>query len=407
MKSYNKLLLVLCGTFLFALGCKPDDLVGLKPSKNKNPFVWKFERERQGFYTNCFEFEDLLITGEQSSSGPNAGFALIALSLDSGKLVWRNENFPKSLNPFSHEEMLLQKGIIVVSQTKYIYAIDTRTGKELWRDEIDFGDYDICCIDNWVYKTTVEGRERSSLYRYQLQTGVREHVFSLDKNDPRFGQGFSPTLCMPALHKTPENKDLLIFHNRAFQWDQSMDRMDVIAFDLSADSVYWYRQALDVRAASARPVVDGNRIYFNGSYSTFCLDANSGETIWSESTGEDLYGDFNTANILMLDRQIIMKPDNYLMKAVDKVTGVVQWVNRKTAPSPYLLQARNDTIWFASGGIIAVDAKTGRKLIDWAPDYGWWSAPVTPSKQSTYVYTTDGQFIYCIDPQYLPAHDEP
>jgi outer membrane protein assembly factor BamB len=90
------------------------------------------------------------------------------------------------------------------------------------------------------------------------------------------------------------------------------------------------------------------------------------------------------------------------MHAVNKETGELIWRNNNTASMPGLLTVRNDTIWFSSGGILAIDANTGETLIDqYKASGGSWIFPVAHHPENGYIYTSDASNFYCLDPRYM------
>jgi len=253
-------------------------------------------------------------------------------------------------------------------------------------------------IDDNAYKVTSNSQE-SALYSYAIQSGVKQRLFSITKDLEGDGK-YEPALCMPVKWVDPNGNELLIIHNRG--WSGNDYRMDVMAWNLTADSMAWYRKGIADRASSSRPAIEGNRVYLFSISMVFCIDAATGNTIWEwEKDPSDNFSGFKTANILLVNDKIIAKSDSYWMYALDKMTGKRIWTNSDNAPMPYLLREYKDTIWFSSGGIYAIDAITGRTLIDGWNNNGkgpFWSNTVAHHPTLGYIYTTDGDYIYCLDP---------
>jgi len=401
---WQRRLVFFCLTLTQTFACKsPVAPMPKLPVKDPH-IVWRYERSKKGFYTTPILYNDVLVCGMQSDEDSSRGFSLVGLTADSGRLLWQNDDFDERFNPFGSQDVQSKDGIIVLSEANRIHAVDALTGKMIWKDEIEGGDYCICIIDNWIYKNTVVDKQTSSLFRYELLTGRKEHVLTLDKNG--FGSGFTPTLRMPVRWNHPSGDEVLILNNRSFDWEDTKEpRMDLLAYNITADSMLWYRQGVDNSSSSSRPVIDEDRVYFFGSFFVHCIDAATGKTIWTFRT-TDKYGDFNTANIVIVGDLLIAKPDSYWIYAVHKKTGRKVYARSNTAPTPNLIQVRNDTLWFADNAILAITASNGKKIIDWEGPEGWWSAPVTPNPSNATIYTTDGSYIYCIDPNHLPRINE-
>jgi outer membrane protein assembly factor BamB len=205
---------------------------------------------------------------------------------------------------------------------------------------------------------------------------------------------------MPVRWKTAGGDELLILQNRSFGWGTTgKTKMDILAWNLTADSMEWYRN-LDGFSSTARPAIDGDRVYFYGDRHAYCINPKNGETLWKYFIGNGPEDDFNTANILIVGENLVVKPDSRDMHMVNKITGERVWLNEDTRAMPYMLTERNDTIWFSSGWVLGVDALTGEKLIEWDNDgSGSWIFAVAPDPNNGFIYTSDASNFYCLDPR--------
>lgn len=383
--------------------CKDDEVPTVPPNITpftpKSAVIWKTEKD-YGLASNNFVYENLLIQGTVSTKG----FTVMALTVDSGKIVWENFDYKSDLGgyPTGVGNSTVCENYLILSSPVNLMVIDLSNGSTVWKSILNKGLDNICVFDGWIYKSDYRGSEgKSTLHRYKLETGVHEEVFSISF----FEQGdelFFPKLRMPVKWVSPDGDDLLVMHNRSFgHGTNGLPRMDILAYNLTADSLEWYRKGVDAESSVSRPAIDGQKVYFYGLWHAYCIDAATGNTIWKYYVGESVGGDFNTANILIVDDKLIVKQENDRMTAVDKETGEKIWYNPNTLPMPHLLREHNDTIWMASGDVLAVDANTGEELIRWSLESGSWIFPVLPHPTNGKIYTTDGSFIYCLDPQYM------
>lgn len=373
-----------------------------EPPVNNNAdleIIWKTKRDRVGLASSNYIYNDLLIQGIESTE---AGFKLVAYSLDNGSIVWESQNFD-GLVPFGPEHSLQYENLIVLSRWSNISVYELDSGKLVWKDELYKGNSNITLIDGWVYKSDQVNSQSSTMFRYNVRTGVKEELFTIDKAE--YGSNHVPNLKMPVKWNDSLGNEILVMNNRTYgRATTSLPKMDVMAWNLTADTMYWYHEGVDAESSSSKPAIDGNRVYFYGLWHAYCIDAKNGEILWSYDAGESDGGDFNTANVLLVNDKLIVKQENDRMHAVDKLTGKRIWFNENTASSPHLLRSINDTIWFSSGDVLGIDATTGEELIQYDNDgsgYGFWSNPVIGHPTKRYIYTTDGEYVYCLDPKFM------
>lgn len=394
--QFSILLMVFLTTLL---SCKKPDIPIVK-NGNIDPVVWKAERKYKGLASNNFIYKDYLIQGIGGSSG---GYQVFALSLDSGKQVWNLEGFPGGFDAFNVHESLLHDNIFFISGGDFLRGINLDEGKILWEATLDHGIGNIAVIDNSLFKSSADYLS-SKLFKYNITTGSRVQVFEITKAKDGDNK-YEPALSVPVKWIDDNGNTLLILSSRGYAPIGGSYRMDIMAWNVTADSMEWYRKGLEERGSITRPIIDDNRVYFYSIFKLHCIDANTGETIWDwETDPRDNYGGFKTANMLMVGNKMIVKPDSYWMYALDKMTGQRIWVNENTSPMPYLLREHQDTIWFSSGGVFGIDANTGWKLIDdWdkANTSGFWGNAIIHHPTNGYIYTTDGDYIYCLDPRYM------
>ncbi|NNJ56694.1 MAG: PQQ-binding-like beta-propeller repeat protein, partial [Bacteroidia bacterium] len=316
--------------------------------------------------------------------------------------IWQTSFLPiGSFNPYEFGGIsYLDK--VVFSDGRSFYVIDAETGQILWFHRNENARGYACVIDDYLYKVIEDTRDWSSLFRYDLNTGFEEKLFTINRSE--YGNNYSPGLLMPIQWVHPNGNKILVLQNRTYGWyTDGTSKMDILAWNLTADSMLWYRESLDGFSSTARPAIDGDKVYFYGDHHAYCINPLNGETIWKYFIGDGPEDDFNTANILIVDDKLIVKPDNEHIHAVDKETGENIWTNENTEAMPYKLTVHKDTIWFCSAGIFGIDANTGEKLIDdWNNGgNGSWIFPVAHHPINGNIYTSDASYIYCLNPKFM------
>ncbi len=385
---------------LWVIGCKPIDPPKILNTEY-NPLVWKVERDRKGLASNNYFYKDLIIQGTE---GTGEYFKLTALSADSGVVVWENTDWRDKFYPYAPEDSDISSNILVATANRTVMAVELDSGKTIWTATIE--NPSVCgirIIGDWAYKSDQYPNGRySAMYRFNIYDGTREEVFRITRKE-HGNNIYEPNLKLPVKWTTPHGDELLVMHNRSYgRGVNGRDRMDILAYNLTADSMEWYRQGIDESSSSSGAAISGNNVYFYGMWHAYCINPANGDTKWKYNVGISSGGDFNTANILIAGDKLIVKQENFRMTALNKETGEKIWYNPQTAPSPHLLTSHEDTIWMASGGILAIDANTGKVFFNWDNGgKGWWSNPVLPHPNNGNIYTTDGAYIYCLNPKYL------
>lgn len=393
--TMNLFLMLLLG--LQFVSCKPDDC---PPDivDNTSPIIWKKAFEKTGLTSTPHLYNGNLIVGHTSSTTNH--YNVYCVDPTNGDSIWQTTIItPFSFNPSGREGSMIYEGKIVFSTRKRMFVLNADNGEILWNYEDPNNYRGVWIDDGYIYIADGIARSTSTLYRFNINSGVKEKVFAVNRAE--YGSNYSPDLRMPVKWTHPSGDEILVLQNRTFGWFTDMKaKMDILAWNLTADSMLWYRESLDGSSSSSRPAIDGDKVYFFGTWNAYCIDAAGGETIWNYDIGAEAGGSFASANILIVDDKLIVKADYDAMHAVDKETGEGIWYNPDTESSPSLLTVHNDTIWFSSAGVFGIDANTGEKLIDdWNPGYGDWLFPVASHPTNGNIYTSDAKYLYCLNPK--------
>jgi outer membrane protein assembly factor BamB len=353
--------------------------------------------EQGGLTTRVIFHNHLMIVGVLA----NEGFHLYAFDKNDGTLEWETQDFHSRFDPFGIDAIEKKDDKLFLSNGPRLMSIDANTGNELWYAEIENGLNAITLIDNWIYKVIyMPNKTRNYLLRFDINSGQRDTVTSIQLN--KYGNGYSPKICMPVKWNHPNGDEILIMQNRTFGWylDQE-SKMDLFAYNLTADSMFWYRDSVDSRSSQHKPAIDGDNVYFYGYYHAYCIDPATGDTKWKFNVARDNASVFATSNIVVHNDVFLVKPENDWMFGLDKTNGKEIWSNSSIAP-PGDIEVHNNMAYFGSYHLYGVDTKTGEVLIDHSPENGeTFINPIGVDPETGLLYTSDTRTIYCFDPEKL------
>ena len=387
------------------IGCTKDNTPS--PPSTDDILVWKTDMTDKmisPLNSAPLIYKETVIIGKLREDG----YQVTGYVLKDGKVLWTT-TLPNSsnFNPIDTETCTVYNDVVIFSHRHRTYVLNAKNGELIWHKEKEKVRGGFCLIDNYIYRTEFAKRSYSTLFRYHLETGEEEELIKLKQGSNEPGGDFSPIICLPVQWFNKDGDEVLIMQNASYNFDRigpdgmyGHSKMDVFAYNLTADSILWYRYELDGFSSMARPAIDGDKVYFYGDHHGYCIDAETGKTNWKFFIGDGPEDDFNTANILLVDNFLVVKPDNEHMHVVQKEDGKLVWTNKETEAMPGMITHRNDTLWFASARIYGIDLYTGKKVVEWDDGrWGDWIFPVSPHPTLPYIYNTDGNYVYCLDPR--------
>lgn len=384
--------------FTFA-ECKKEQPQTTLIIKDSNPIVWMYDTETgEGLSMNNYTYKNTIIQGNNIGSNT---MKIWALSLTKGDLVWETEILPISV-PISPEDTYIKDNYLALEKNGKVFVIDIENGDILWNyeDANSTNAAGISIIGNHIYLSISYSR----LIQFDIRTGSHKTIISLTKDDL---DNFDPRLSPPSYWKHPSGDDILLMGNRSSngQATTNFDRYDMLAYNLSADSMLWYKKGIPgIRGSISAPLVHANRAVFYVERNVECINPLNGESIWTHTRHpDDNFSAYKTANITLWKNILIANPDSYHLYGIDIYSGNEIWVNPKSGTMPNTTRIAMDKIWYSSGGVNCYDAQTGKTLIDgWRyKDKGSWLNPIAIDEKTGYIYTAAEGVIFCLDSKLL------
>ena len=263
-----------------------------------------------------------------------------ALEIETGKEKWRFTVDGKidgraMLGDIQGFPQYADGMVYFANEGRTLYALDARTGKEVWRRKAGAGD--VTVIGPTAYYVG-----RNGIYAVDAKTGTQKWHHRL----PRMGA--STALAF--------DDDMIYFVN--------LDGT-AYAFDLKARKVAWTQKTSGGVGGCpiiAAPAVADGVVYVGSSEQFVALDAKTGRAKWTFKTGQKFYCAPVVAEGTVYIANNRGQGGTFLF-ALDAATGTEKWKFKLASPAWAPPTAADGLIYCCgcSGDLHAVDMKTGEE----------------------------------------------
>ena len=259
---------------------------------------------------------------------------------------------------------------------RFVYALDYRTGEELWRFELGAA---VSCAPAYSNGRLFFG-----------QQGGEEWFYCVDAND-------GSLIWKQALSWVWSSAN--VYDGKLY-----VPGVDGYVYCLREDdgAILWrYRTGM---AAHPEPPVDGGMVYFGSwDHYDYALNADDGSVVWQFYTG----GTPDSGSPIASGGRLYLPMGGDSFRCMDMATGEVIWEHRVEAAGYNASPALHDGRVFVStamrtGGfpeatrIYCLDAATGEEI--WTHPGGGLTAPAVADGKVYFPSTAD-PFFYCVDEQ--------
>ena len=358
--------------------------------------------------TSCFSRTPLLL--EQGVMFTkilcNPYETLVMRNLEDGNLMWKWEDYDEIGILGDLSEFPINGHIIGLGKSNEVYGVDLQTQTRLWKiatRPTGSGNPRISEYGNWVFHVHEPNQtaiDASHLVMIEAHTGFVDTIYTVYKED-----GFEPGIEPGTIWINPKGDTVVIFQTRYVNFSTLEDKVDLFAYNMTADSLAWKIDSITPTGNSSihLPIISGDRIFFQGSQSATCIDAPTGAILWQRRFPGESF--FHAANILVEDRLILNGTTEHIY-AISTQTGDLLWDNPNSGTTVDNMVHYKGVVYFGSDGdgkLHAVDINTGEEL--WAYEspnaeeypYAYFGNGITIDKQTGYLYTVDNVFAMCID----------
>ena len=285
-------------------------------------------------------------------------------------------------------------------------VIDINDGSVLWHYEaIDERGPQITHFNNLIFHTHLTGTNpysSGSIVMTDIYSGIWDTVYTINMIDA-YSVGISP----PAAVINNVGDTIIYFQNRQWKSAPFDAKIEFYCYNMSMDTLVWKIDDIDPYGTGTiyPPLIYEGKVYFKGTYTVYCMDAENGEIIWERlftGAGEDLL----YSNLLIVENKLIVKTSGESIYALDTEGGAIIWDNQNAGSSPSDLVYFNGLIYYGSfgdGKLHAINSATG--VQNWemespsdisGPTSGANLAQaVTIDPILNRLYATDGYYLIC------------
>jgi outer membrane protein assembly factor BamB len=325
-----------------------------------------------------------------------------------GNVIWRYNAYADG---FSEQQIMSVGDGVVIHNWRYVDILNSN-GVLLWKNKIEepggalprtnvIGDhfYSSHFSGPLPYCTSMS-IVRSHYSQLSWDTLVTIHT----END-----GFFVTLEPPTLWMNPQGDSVLIIRDggvrKTGSFNNGKNRASLYAFNLKTRTFDWVKKNMDVGGAIAvaQPCIVGSMIYINGVSTLYCIDLNTGNTIWQKEFPVSILPGNVTVH-----KDIAMIPSSQEgLWGVDRFTGQILWTNNDVDGTVLESKCFDGVFYCTSTGyarLYAVNAETGATI--WKerspnrnsrhPNASFAFAGIAIDTVNRKLYTADKYYLMCI-----------
>ena len=244
------------------------------------------------------------------------------------------------------------KNFCVITNWYDVFLIDLSKNEVVKQFNLrDFG-YDgqprIGGLGEWVYIPVeiISNPRRdygNTWIRWNMLTDEIQEVVTIE-DQGTFDASFESL----AFWMKPDGDTVMIFQNRQYDFTHRDRRIDLYGYNMTKGIYEWKVDSFTVTGnTSIFPIlIEGDRLYFQGSNEAFCFDCRDGHQIWNRYfPGESFF----ITNAVLAEGKYILKSETVKMFALDKMTGQTVWENQSAGVSSSNMIYHNGFVYYETG----------------------------------------------------------
>ncbi|MGB0980304.1 MAG: PQQ-binding-like beta-propeller repeat protein, partial [Croceimicrobium sp.] len=201
----------------------------------------------------------------------------------------------------------------------------------------------------------------------------------------------------------PNGDDIVLWQNRS---GTPLDRVEIFAYNISADTLLWRNRDFIGFDTPSSPRVYNGKVFGRFIGSIYCLDIETGETIWIkdyENSFENSFLPFGISFIGIFNDQLIALPNRgkilYLNPKNGNISNAVDGYPDGSGEGVFS-EYQGKLYFTSSYQLVVTDIATGENLATPAKlgelnDIDIYSS-ITVDPESGKLYFQDGYYLYCV-----------
>ena len=288
---------------------------------------------------------------------------------------------PEVNAPFPRTPLLVGSDAVYTGSGS-VYALDIKTGEQLWEFKTPDVPYDTVFVNNGI------------------------NALALDGDTVYFG-GYTSTLYALDRHTGAERWRLKV-EGRGIKVPISVDKTHVYigwggntaAIDKTTGELVWQTETPDDYSVFA-PILDGKRLLVASGRTAYALDTQTGKFLWQQKrdSSERIYDSLSTLSSALYQNQF-MATDGRVLYAFNAQTGEPLWQLDRSG-----MRADFSAVWGQDGKVLVASTSNRIALFDIKKDeILWWFHPKFGQNfMPPYVYKNmvfmgnEGDFLYVLN----------
>lgn len=307
----------------------------------------------------CLHDKYVIFGSQYSINDVNA--PIMFMDTASGKILHYWNDYTDGSDAFSGEQTAHEGNFLLLRSSPVIECINLNNQSKHWASWGFHGIPKIYSHQGYAYATVSFNNNRSNvIMRTPVNQESWDTVYSFTQTD-KYHPGFDSF----GFGQLPNGDEVIVWKNR--NWGANGYPTDVFAFNLSADTLMWRNQDLELNSRVNPLQVESNRVIGNVRSTLFAIDLETGGMLWTKNLGKALgpNAEFNSLEAIYIgETSIVVKGTGDKLVGVLKKSGDINWVQENSGG---VLDDRftyfEGKLFFPATGLRIVDAQTGEALI--------------------------------------------